>query len=103
MSRPLYVLRAERDAKAESFAEDFAAYTSIDREEIDERLDHILCCDERSGKAQWWFDDAIDELQRRYRGPLFQRFQDCLDAVKDVYDAERREVEELIACGGKFA
>jgi len=97
VSRPLYVLRAERDANAESFASDFAAYTGVGREEIDDRLDHILCCDEQSGKQQWWFDDVIDELDRRYRAPLLQRFQDCLDAVKDVYDAE------LISCGGKVA
>jgi hypothetical protein len=101
MNKPLYVLRAERDAACEEL---LALLTwHVEEAELRQHLDDYCCCNGQAVHAGWWIEDKIKTRTIRSAGQMLQIWADIVDAVKAVSEAERREVAELIACGGLVA
>lgn len=100
-TKPLFVLRAERDRACEELFDLLSWHVRED--ELQERLDDYCCCNEQAVKAGWWIEDAIKRRPLRSAATMLSLWAEVVEAVKEVSAAERAEVAELIACGGKVA
>lgn len=99
--RPLYILRAARDAACEELV--MLLSWHVEEEELTQKLDDYCCCNERAGEAGRWIEDAIKRRSLRSAAAMLVIWADVVDAVKAVRECERAEAAELIACGGKVA